>query len=147
MRRDKLKGDNRKKFFEEMAIMKTLDHPNILRVFEVFKDQKRFYLVTELCTGGELFDEVSKKDFFSEKDAALVISQLLQAVSYCHAKNIVHRDLKPENIMLDSTDSKTIKVIDFGTSTKKMHNEKFKVPFGTSYYIAPEVLKGKYDEK
>lgn len=61
------------KFFEEIEILRQLDHPNILRLFEVFEDEKRYYLVTELCTGGELFEEISKRSVFSEKDAAIVI--------------------------------------------------------------------------
>jgi calcium-dependent protein kinase len=76
-------------------------------------------LVTELCTGGELFDEITKRSHFSEHDAAVIIKQVLSAVSYCHSKNICHRDLKPENILLDSkatTANNSIKVIDFGAS-------------------------------
>lgn len=61
------------KFFEEIEILRQLDHPNILRLYEVFEDEKRYYLVTELCTGGELFEEISKRSVFSEKDAAIVI--------------------------------------------------------------------------
>lgn len=62
--------------------MKKLDHPNILKIYEVFQDQKRYYLITELCTGGELFDEISKRVTFSEKDAAAIIEQILEAVAY-----------------------------------------------------------------
>ena len=93
-----------------------LDHPNIVRLYEVFHDDRRYYLVTELCTGGELFDEITKRNSFSESDAANIIKQLLQAVAYCHNKNICHRDLKPENILMDTKNNSQIKVIDFGTS-------------------------------
>jgi calcium-dependent protein kinase len=72
--------------------------------------------VTELCTGGELFEEITKRTSFSEKDAAIIIKQVLSAVSYCHSKNICHRDLKPENILMDLKNNSQIKVIDFGTS-------------------------------
>lgn len=106
MRKEVLVGDQKLQFFTEMEIMKKLDHPNILRVHELYKDQKRYYLVTELCTGGELFDEIAKRENFSEKDAARVILQLLEAIAYCHSKKIVHRDLKPENILLSSAKSK-----------------------------------------
>lgn len=94
-----------------------------------------------------MFDEIAKKTVFSEKDAAIIIEQILEAIAYCHAKNIVHRDLKPENVLIDSTNNNNIKVIDFGTSQKM--NPKFKMnqTFGTSYYIAPEVLVTDYDEK
>ena len=97
--------------------MKNLDHPNILRLYEVFEDDKRYYLVTELCKGGELFDEIIKNGVFSEKAAAEVIQQILRAVSYCHEKEIVHRDLKPENVLIDKELNNTLKIIDFGTST------------------------------
>ncbi len=73
-------------------------------------------MVTELCTGGELFEEITKRTSFSEKDAAIIIKQVLSAVSYCHSKNICHRDLKPENILMDLKNNSQIKVIDFGTS-------------------------------
>jgi calcium-dependent protein kinase len=75
-------------------------------------------LVTELCTGGELFEEITKKSFFTEQEAAAIIKQVLSAVSYCHAKQICHRDLKPENILMDTKNNNSIKVIDFGTSQK-----------------------------
>lgn len=96
--------------------MRQLDHPNIVRLYEVFQDEKRYYLVTELCTGGELFDEITNRSYFSEQDAAVIIKQVLSAVKYCHSKSIVHRDLKPENILMDTKNNNMIKVIDFGTS-------------------------------
>lgn len=140
-------GNEKMRFFYEMEIMKKLDHPNILRIFEVYQDQKRYYLITELCTGGELFDEIAKKSVFSEKDAAVIIEQILEAISYCHSRSIVHRDLKPENILIDSQNNNNIKVIDFGTSQKMQPKVKMNQAFGTSYYIAPEVLYTDYDEK
>jgi len=73
--------------------------------------------VTELITGGELFDQIIKRPYYSERDAAMVMKQVLQAIAYCHGQNIVHRDLKPENLLLENQgDSTIIKVIDFGTS-------------------------------
>ena len=100
-----------------------------------------------LCTGGELFDEITSRSQFSEQDAAKIIQQVLSAIAYCHANNIVHRDLKPENLLLDSKNDNTIKVIDFGTSAKYTEGEKMKQTFGTAYYIAPEVLTSEYNEK
>ena len=85
----------------EIELLKRLDHPNIMKLFEVFEDDHRFYIVTELCTGGELFDEVTVKRQLEEKDASQIIAQIISAVSYCHKQNVVHRDLKLENIMLD----------------------------------------------
>ena len=88
-------------FKSEMAVLRKLDHPNILKLYEVFEDQKKYFLVTEYCKGGELFDEIINKVTFSEADAAGIISQVLQAVAYCHSIGIVHRDLKPENVLID----------------------------------------------
>ena len=91
-----------------------MDHPNILKLYEVYQDDARFYVVTELCEGGELFDEIIKRNHFSEKDAAEIMLQVLKAINYCHANDICHRDLKPENILIESEG--LIKVIDFGTA-------------------------------
>lgn len=82
----------------------------------MFQDHKRFYIVTELVTGGELFDQIIKRNHFNERDAAVVIEQVLNAVNYCHTHDVVHRDLKPENLLINEDDEGTIKVIDFGTS-------------------------------
>ena len=82
--------------------MKKLDHPNILKLYEFFQDEKRYFLVTELCSGGELFDRIAEEQYFSEQDAARIIRQILSSVNYCHQRKIVHRDLKPENILLDA---------------------------------------------
>ena len=131
----------------EIDILKNLDHPNILRLYEVFEDAKNIYLVTELCNGGELFDEIVSRTRFGERDAANVIKQLISAISYCHSKKVCHRDLKPENILIDNKESLTIKLIDFGTSQRFEDEEKMELVLGTAYYIAPEVLKGEYDEK
>jgi calcium-dependent protein kinase len=116
IKKDNLDGKEKIRFLYEIEILRQLDHPNIVRLYEVFQDDKRYYLVTELCTGGELFEEIAKRTNFSEQDAAEIIKQVLSAVAYCHAKKICHRDLKPENLLLDSKSNKTIKVIDFGTS-------------------------------
>ena len=109
-----------------------LDHPNIIKVFEFFQDERHFYIVTELCTGGELFDRIIKKHRFGEKEAADTMHQILSAVVYCHENNIVHRDLKPENILLESSkEDAPIKVIDFGTSREFDKNSKMIQRLGT----------------
>ena len=101
----------------EINILRNLDHPNIVKIFEYFEDDKRFYIVTEHIQGGELFDEVIARGKFTERDAAILLKQLLSCVSYCHTHNIVHRDLKPENVLLEaSKEFDQIKVIDFGTA-------------------------------
>lgn len=116
IKKDALDEKEMERFIHEIEILKKLDHPNILKLFEFYEDNKRFYLVTELCTGGELFDEITNRSQFSEQDGAKIIQQVLQAIQYCHSNNVVHRDLKPENLLLDSKNDNTIKVIDFGTS-------------------------------
>ena len=126
--------------------MKKLDHPNILRLFEIFYDDKRYYLVTELCTGGELYEEISKRKKFTEKDAAVIIKQVLEAVSYCHASYIMHRDIKPENIFIEGK-SGNIKLVEFNASKKFEPGTKLSDTFGTLHYMAPEVLMVDYDEK
>lgn len=127
--------------FSEMNILKNLDHPNIVRLYELYQDQKCYYLITEYCSGGELFDKIKSLTHFTERMAAEYMKQLLSAIFYCHQNKIVHRDLKPENLILES-DKKgaPLKVIDFGTSRKFDSNKKMTKRLGTPYYIAPEVL-------
>eukprot|EP00930_Biecheleria_cincta_P018147 TRINITY_DN1422_c0_g2_i1.p1 TRINITY_DN1422_c0_g2~~TRINITY_DN1422_c0_g2_i1.p1 ORF type:complete len:474 (+),score=104.49 TRINITY_DN1422_c0_g2_i1:286-1707(+) len=136
----------------EIEIQQILDHPNIVKLYEVFKDSRRYYLVMELCTGGELFDRivtVYENGSFSERDAANYMQQILAAIRYLHSKHYAHRDIKPENFLLENeTASAAIKVIDFGLA--KHHppgDAPLKTKAGTPYYVAPEVLKGQYGEK
>jgi calcium-dependent protein kinase len=103
-------------FQDEMNILRQLDHPNILKLHEVFEDNRKFFLVTEFCDGCELFDEISNHHHFNEKQAASYIEQIVRAVVYCHSMGIVHRDLKPENILIDAEQDGIVKLIDFGTS-------------------------------
>ena len=132
----------------EINLLREMDHPNIVKLLEAYQDKKRYFIITEMCTGGELFDQIIKRPYYSERDAATVMKQVFQAIAYCHANKIVHRDLKPENLLLESEgESSQIKVIDFGTSQKFDPNQKMKKTYGTPYYIAPEVLKGSYTEK
>ena len=134
--------------YEEVEILSKLSHPNIMQIYEVFNDKTNFYIVSEFCQGGELFDAISKKGSFSENEAARIMKQILSAICYSHQNNIVHRDLKPENILLDDKGSDlTIKIIDWGCAKSFKKNEKMTNADGTPYYIAPEVLEGNYDEK
>ena len=132
----------------EINILSKLSHPNIMQIFEVFDDNTNVYIVSEYCKGGELFDIISKKGSFTEKDACVIMKQLMSAICYSHQNNIVHRDLKPENILMDNdTDDLTIKLIDWGCAQTIKSAKQSKQADGTAYYIAPEVLKGEYDEK
>jgi calcium-dependent protein kinase len=132
--------------FEEVNILKNLDHPNLPRVYEFFEDPTHYFIVLEYCKGGDLFDRIIKMKNFQEAQAAEIMSQLLAGVNYLHSKGVFHRDIKPENILLDNQESLMIKLIDFDTATlfaAQKNNQKF----GTVNYMAPEVVKGKYNEK
>ena len=137
----------------EVEILRKISHPNIVNIFEIYEDSKKFYIMMEICEGGELFEAISEQGSFSEGDCANIMKSLLAAVNYLHGKNIVHRDLKPENIMLTKNLSKMknkkyeIKLIDFGSAKQFEPHTKMNKFIGTSYYIAPEVLKENYDEK
>lgn len=130
----------------EVEILKNLNHPNIVRLFEVYENKDNIFLVQELCDGRELFDEISNRKKFSEMEAAIVTKQILQAIAYCHEKKVCHRDLKPENILIDPKSKGAIKVIDFGTSHVFSKGNNMHQVYGTAYYIAPEVLSGEYNE-
>ena len=101
LRKSHMDEDEKKMLFNEINNLKDLDHPNILKMYEFFEDEKRYYIVTDICKGGELFDEIVARGKFSERDAAMLLKQVLGCINYCHKNNIVHRDLKPENILLE----------------------------------------------
>ncbi len=116
--------DHLNELFTEVNILKQLNHPNIVNIFELFQDKRHYYLITEYCSGGELFDRIKKEKYLSEYMAAEYIKQILSAIVYCHARNVVHRDLKPENLLLSNQgQTATIKVIDFGTSRRFNRDE------------------------
>ena len=138
--------EERLRFISEITLLKTMDHPNILKLYEVFQDSARFYVVTEMCEGGELFDEIIKRKSFSESDAAQIMYQVLSAMVYCHSKKICHRDLKPENVLLEGEG--TVKIIDFGTAQSFDPEKGMNNVLGTPFYMAPEIfMQAKYDEK
>lgn len=217
-----LKKEEEKKLLNEIEILTLLDHPNIIKVYEYFNTEDTLFIVLEYCSGGELYDKITKYKKFSEKESAYIIKQLLSAICFCHSRNIIHRDIKPENILIkgkndeidlsekkgrrksafknfnekddgiedkdvkssskevsevnikkenmqaskDKESSKNlklnqkynklkkensnnlfdVKIIDFGTSLIK-NTDFLKEKTGTAYYIAPEVIKNKYDEK
>jgi calcium-dependent protein kinase len=136
----------------EIAILKEVKHPNIIKLISVHEDAKYLHLVTELCTGGELFDRIiektqSEEGHFSERDAANLVKSILDAIAYCHdVKQIVHRDLKPENFLFQTeAEDAPVKIIDFGLSRYDNQNAGvMKTKVGTPYYVAPEVLNREY---
>ena len=149
------------KFQNEIKILSMVDHPNIVRLFEVIEDDKYFNLFQELCTGGELLSKVQKP--LKEKEIAKIFKQIMSAIAYCHEKGIVHRDMKLENILFSTeSEDSPIKIIDFGlsvllgkkdvkenevTDLKKYGFKRMTTKVGTIYYMSPEVIKGNYDEK
>lgn len=124
----------------EIYIMKKVDHPNILKLFEVYEDDDYFFLVLELVEGLELFDKIVDRGNYSEKDAANIVKQILEAVKYLHDEDIVHRDLKPENLLsAGEGEAEVVKVADFGFA-KNFGEEKLVTSCGSPGYVAPEVL-------
>ena len=147
-----LREEEEKAMINEINVLKSLDHPNIMKIYEYFNTEKCLYIITELLTGGELFDRISSSNHLSEKVSKYIMKQLLSAVDFCHENGIIHRDLKPENILIESKEDArneffTIKLIDFGTSDKLSKGKMCKVQIGTPFYIAPEVLSNSYNEK
>lgn len=139
---------NRSKFFAEVDILIKTDHPNIVKLYEFYEDEKYYHLVTEFITGGELMDLIIKNKTLTEALAAYFFKQLISGVYYCHLNNIVHRDLKLQNMLLDRDSSDAIlKIIDFGTSQIMMPKGYLSEAYGTLMYMAPEVFRGQYNEK
>ena len=148
LRKSHMDEGEKKMLFNEINNLKDLDHPNILKMYEFFEDDKRYYIVTDVCKGGELFDEIVARGKFTEQDASMLMKQVLGCINYCHSNKIVHRDLKPENILLEQNkEFDQIKIIDFGTSLVFDENKKLDEKLGTPYYIAPEVLAKNYGSK
>ena len=164
----KSKIKDQKKFRNEINIMSECDHPNIIKLIEIYEDKLHYELIMEELNGGSLTERLIEKvdddgETFSEREAATIFKQIISAISYCHGKGIVHRDLKMENVIfIDTKGNLDIKIIDFGFSqydtfkllslvnliseeTAKTVNMNDIV--GTPHYIAPEVLKGKYNQK
>ena len=127
---------------QEILTMKKVDHPNIVKLYEIFRENDKLYLVMEYIEGKELFDYLFDNKL-KETDAADIVKQLLLCVNYLNTKRIWHRDLKLENIVINPTSLK-IKVLDFGFSRFYNPDDIMKTRVGTPYYIAPEVLMGEY---
>jgi calcium-dependent protein kinase len=159
---------DKEKFKNEVNIMSKCDHPNIIKLVEIYEDRRYVELVMEECCGGTLFDRLLKKmedddEAFSEKEAAIIFKQIISAIFYCHNQGIAHRDLKMENVLfLYKSEDSPIKVIDFGLSESAPHlqtdlmeiisgeknvNMTMSGSVGTPHYISPEVLEGQYNQK
>lgn len=133
----------------EVNILKRLHHPHIVRVIASYEDAEQMYMVMQLCKGKELYEHLYKeRRKFSEDEVRCIIRALLRAVAFLHSNFITHRDLKLENLLLENADVATsLKLCDFGLSTRFKRGEKLQKSLGTIDYVAPEVLDGEYNEK
>ena len=144
---------NKQRFKTEIDLLKATDHPNIVKLYGIFEDNIFLHLIMEECTGGEFFNRLAQRakdlNMYTEKDAARIFKQLLGAVNYLHAQGVCHRDIKPENILFSTIDEEyPLKLIDFGLSNIFNGDDNtMKGIVGTTFYMAPEVLTGKYNEK
>ena len=135
---------------DEIKVLRSLDHPNIIKIFEFFSSKDSYTIVTEFCSGGDLFQEIVDKGPFEEKYCAFVLYQILSAINHCHANHIIHRDLKPENVLIvdkDKNDFPRIKICDFGTSQIFEKGKAQRKTLGSPYYLAPEIYGKNYNEK
>jgi calcium-dependent protein kinase len=135
-------------FLNELSILETIDHPNIIRFLETYEDENNYYLVMEYLGGGDIFQRIDRKKEINEQIIAYILYKVISAINYCHSIGIVHRDIKPENILFsDLTDEAEVKIIDFGLSKKFSSgiDELMHSFIGTPYFVAPEVIKMKYD--
>jgi serine/threonine protein kinase len=133
------------RIFREMSIVKNLNHPNIIKTYEIFDNEKYYYMIMDYCKGGELFDYIVKKRRLNEEETSFFFYQIINGLEYLHSKNIVHRDLKPENLLL--TEKNKLKIIDFGLSNyfnlnKDNKKNLLKTPCGSPCYAAPEMVSG-----
>jgi calcium/calmodulin-dependent protein kinase (CaM kinase) II len=139
----KLSARDHQKLEREARICRLLKHPNIVRLHDSIQDEGFHYLVFDLVTGGELFEDIVAREFYSEADASHCMQQILESVSYCHQHGIVHRDLKPENLLLASkAKGAAVKLADFGLAIEVQGDQQAWFGFaGTPGYLSPEVLR------
>ncbi len=132
----------------EINILKKIDHPNIMKIFEFYSTPTTYYLILEFCEGGDLNDFVSTNKL-SEFQVIYIMFQIFSAINYCHKMNILHRDLKPDNILIKKNEDGLcrVKICDFGTSSIFKKGQNHKEIIGTLCYMAPEVFKEKYNQK
>lgn len=133
---------------KEYNILKELDHPNILKVYEMYETKHHFFIITDLYSGGDLFSELEDEGVFSEHDAAQLMNTMLTCMNYCHKRGLVHLDLKPENVLLPGRgikDYANVKIIDFGLAQyQESEDPKLTGLEGSSYYMSPQVVKRSY---
>ena len=120
----------------EIVIMKLIDHPNILRLYDVWETSTELYLILEYAEGGELFDYLCDKGALPKAEALSIFQQIMTAMHYCHTLNIAHRDLKPENILLDKSKN-LVKIADFGMAVWQGKTDLLNTACGSPHYAAP----------
>ncbi|RLN93380.1 hypothetical protein BBJ28_00015887, partial [Nothophytophthora sp. Chile5] len=145
IKRAELSADDLEALVAEVEILREMQHPHIVKLFDVFQEERYFFLVTEYMPGGELFERIVKKNFYSEREARDLVKVLLETIAFCHDSDVVHRDLKPENLLLSSMeDDADIKLADFGFAKKaEINGEGLVTACGTPGYVAPEILQSK----
>lgn len=147
--RKKLSEEDEAALLDEVSILKSMKHKYIIRLYDFFTEPSTYYLVLERMRGGELFDRIVAKAYYTEKEARDTCKILLEAVGYCHSYHVAHRDLKPENLLLQSEDDdSSVKIADFGFAKIVKKPNSLKTQCGTPGYVAPEILEGTlYDER
>uniref|UniRef100_A0A8C8JAT4 Protein kinase domain-containing protein n=1 Tax=Oncorhynchus tshawytscha TaxID=74940 RepID=A0A8C8JAT4_ONCTS len=142
--REKLSESVLMKVEREIAILKLIEHPHVLKLHDVYENNKYLYLVLEHVSGGELFDYLVKKGRLTPKEARKFFRQIISALDFCHSHSICHRDLKPENLLLDEKNN--IRIADFGMASLQVGDSLLETSCGSPHYACPEVIRGeKYD--
>ncbi|XP_075910442.1 serine/threonine-protein kinase BRSK2-like [Petromyzon marinus] len=142
--REKLSESVLMKVEREIAILKLIEHPHVLKLYDVYENKKYLYLVLEHVSGGELFDYLVKKGRLTPKEARRFFRQIISALDFCHSHSICHRDLKPENLLLDEKNN--IRIADFGMASLQVGDSLLETSCGSPHYACPEVIRGeKYD--
>lgn len=141
--KSKLSIEDEQALQDEIEVLNKLNHSNIIQLYDVFDERSYIYLVTEIMTGGELFDRIVQKAYYNEKEARDLCKILFEAIAYCHSRKVAHRDLKPENLLLVSKeDDRDMKIADFGFAKKAPTSKCLSTQCGTPGYVAPEILEG-----
>ncbi|KAI9219696.1 kinase-like domain-containing protein, partial [Blastocladiella britannica] len=133
-----------RKLEREIVIMKLVQHPSVMQLYDVYETDDELYLVLEHVEGGELFDYLVKRGRLDEREACTFFQQIILGLDYCHKHQICHRDLKPENLLLDS--QRRIKLADFGMASLQQYGKMLETSCGSPHYASPEIIKGiRYD--
>ena len=129
---------------QEIEIQDQIDHPNVVKLLELFDEKNKFYMVFELMQGGELYARFMTKSTFTEQEVVQTLKPIIDALNYCHGLNIAHRDQKPENLLYETEESTScLKIADFGFA--RCFNDQLKMTTfcGSPCYVAPEILENK----